>query len=49
MHKFTIFMPHHLLHQDLNHLYPMLHHHITHQHALSAAFACRDPHCPSHH
>ncbi len=49
MHKFTIFILHRLPHQDPDHLYPMLRCHITHEHALSAAFACKDPHCPSHH
>ncbi len=47
-HKFTIFVPHRLPHQDPNRLYPTLRHHITHTHTLSTAFACKDEHCPSH-
>ncbi len=47
-HKFTIFVPHRLPHQEPDRLYLTLRHHITHEHSLSAAFACKDPYCPSH-
>ncbi len=47
-HKFTIFTPHRLPHQEPDRLYPMLHCHVTYEHALSTSFACKDPYCPSH-
>ena|SRR6266851_3096448 len=47
-HKFTIFVLHHLPHQEPDHLYPTLHRHVTHEHGLSTAFTCKDPYCPSH-
>ena len=47
-HKFTIFVPHCLPHQDPDRLYPTLHCHVTHAHALSTTFTCKDEHCPSH-
>ena len=47
-HKFTIFTLRRLPHQDPDCLYPTLHRHVTHEHALSASFTCKDPYCPSY-